>query len=101
MFNNLKTEYWIEGIADWQLPHIIDNVRSYNYYIERGIIVEAAQGVPADIPLISRSIKDDSLILTNDRFLDHMDIIPSESWLYRHRVPFNIYDGKFRIYLPK
>ena len=101
MFNNLKTEYWVKGIADWKLPHCIDNFLLYNYYKERGIITEAAKGIPADIPLILQAIQDDSLILTNDRFLDHMDIIPSRSWLYRHRVPFKIYDGEFRIYLPK
>jgi len=101
MYYTLKNDYWIIGIADWKLYYCIDYLESYKYYLGRRIIVEAPQGIKADLLLIMKAIQNDCLILTNDRLLDHLDIIPSESWLKSHRVMFKIYNGEFKIYLPK
>ncbi len=101
MYNNLKYDYYITGIADWELYYCIDYRPSYEYYLRRRIILEAPQGIEADILLILKAIQDDCPILTNDTFRDHMDLIPSELWLYTHRIPFDIIKGEFRIYPPK
>ena len=101
MYNTLKYEYWIIGIADWQLYNCIDNLESYKYYLKRRIIIIAPPGIKADILIIKEAIQDDCLILTNDSLIDYADLIPSESWLQNHRVTFDIINGEFRIHLPK
>jgi len=101
MYNTLKYKYWIIGIADWQLYYCIDYLESYKYYLKRRIIVEAPPGIKADIILILKAIQDDCPILTNDNLREHEDLIPSKSWLKNHRIPFDIINGEFRIYLPK
>ncbi len=42
----------------------------------------------------------DRTIVTLDKFREHIDIIPSESWLRSHRATFDIIDGEFIIYFP-
>lgn len=101
MYNTLKYKYWIIGIADWQLYNCIDNLESYKYYLKRRIILEAPPGIKADILLIMKAIQDDCPIITNDNLRDHEDLIPSISWLKNHRIPFDIINGEFRIYLSK
>jgi len=101
MFNTLKYDYYIIGIADWQLYYCIDYRESYEYYLRRRIILEAPKGIDADILFILKAIHDDCPILTNDRLQDHLDLLPSEWWLETHRIPFDIIKGEFRIYLPK
>ena len=101
MFNTLKYEYWIIGIADWDLYKCIDYFESYKYYLGRGIIIQSPPGIKADKIMIMTAIKLDCLMLTNDNLRDHEDLIPSESWLKDHRVTFKINNGEFRIYLPK
>ena len=101
MFNTLKYEYWIIGIADWNLHKCIDYPESYKYYLGRGIIIQAPPGIKADEIMIMTAIKRDCLILTNDKLKDYEDLIHSESWLKNHRVTFDIINGAFRIYLPK
>ncbi len=100
MYNTLKYTYYIIGIADWKLYYYIDYRVSYEYYLRRRIIVEAPEGIEADILFIMKAIQDDCPILTNDILRDHTDLFPSESWLETHRIPFDIIKGEFRIYLP-
>ena len=90
MFNTLKYEYWIIGIADWDLHKHIDYPESYKYYLGRGIIIQSPPGIKADIIMIMTAIERECLILTNDNFREHEDLIPSESWLEEHRVTFDI-----------
>ena len=101
MYNALKYEYWIIGIADWGLYSCIDYVESYKYYLGRRIIIIAPPGIEADRLLIICAVHDNCFIVTNDKFLDHMDIIPSKEWLESHRIPFDIKDGEFIVHLPK
>ena len=101
MFNTLKYEYWIIGIADWKLNKCIDYPESYKYYLGRGIIMQSPPGIEADKIMIMAAIKHDCLIITNDNLGDHEDLIPSEFWLKSHRSPFKIINSEFRIYLPK
>ena len=97
MFNTLKYEYWIIGIADWDLYKYINYLDSYKYYLGRGIVIQSPPGIKADIIMIMTAIEHDCVILTNDNFRDHEDLIPSESWLEEHRVTFDIVNGEFRI----
>ena len=101
MYNTLKFEYWIIGIADWKLYNCIDYLGSYKYYLGRGIITQAPPKIAADILMIMTAIKLDCLIVTNDNLGEYEEIIPSEFWLKSHRVPFDITNSEFRIYLPK
>ncbi|MCK4239759.1 MAG: hypothetical protein KAX33_11585, partial [Candidatus Lokiarchaeota archaeon] len=50
--------------------------------------------IKADIIIIMEALEDDCLILTKDKLLDHMNIIPSKSWIKSHRVPFDIINGE-------
>lgn len=100
MYNTLKYTYYIIGIADWQLYYCIDYRESYEYYLRRRIIVEAPEGIEADLLFIMKAIRDDCPILTNDTLRDHTDLVPSESWLETHRIPFDIIKGEFRLYVP-
>ncbi len=101
MYDTLKYEYYIIGIADWDLYKCIDYRESYKYYLGRSIITQAPPGIKADIIMIMTAIQNDWLILTNDKLRDYEDIIPSESWVKNHRITFNIIKGEFRIHLPK
>ena len=101
MYNRLKYEYWILGIADWKLFSVIDYREAYRTYITRRIIIEAPPDIPADKLMIELAIKRDWLIITNDKFEDHKGVLVSESWIKLHRVPFEISEGKFIIHLPK
>ena len=101
MYYSLRDEFWIIGIADWGLYNCIDDVQRLQWYLARRVITFSPPGTKADIPLLETAIKLDCCIISNDRFLDHMDIIPSESWLESHRIPFKIYKGEFIIYFPK
>ncbi|KKL26738.1 hypothetical protein LCGC14_2392300 [marine sediment metagenome] len=100
MFNTLKSKYWILGIADWKLFNCIDFLESYKNYIVRRIIIHAPPNIPADILMIREAIESDNLILTNDKLREYGNLFPSESWLESHRVSFDIFDGKFIIYIP-
>ena len=101
MFYTLKTKYYVIGIADWGLYGVIDDFESYKYFLSRRFIIQSPPGIKADILLIMKARQDDCLILTLDRFLDHMDIIPSKPWLKSHRATFEINDGEFKINLPR
>jgi len=39
MFNTLKYDYFIFGVADWDLYNCIGYPESYRYYLGRGIII--------------------------------------------------------------
>lgn len=100
MFNTYKYDYYIRGIADWKLYYYIDDKSSYEEYKLRRIILDAPPRIEADELLIRLAIYYDCPIVTNDKFRDHTDLIPSKSWLYKHRIPFDIIKGKFIIYFP-
>ena len=100
MYDTLKYNYWIIGIADWKLYNCIDYNESYKYYLKRRVIVEAPPGIKADILIIMMAKLYGCLILTNDKLRDHEDLIPSKSWLKNHRITFNIVKGEFKVHLP-
>ena len=101
MYNTLKYEFWIIGIADWRLFDCIDYPLSYKYYLDRRIIFETLPFIKADVMMIMSAVQGDYLMLTNDKLKDHEDLTPSESWLKDHRVSFDIVNGEFKYYLPK
>lgn len=101
MFNTLKYEFWIIGIADLKLFRCIDYPLSYKYYLDQRIIFETLPFIKADVMMIMSAVEGDYLMLTNDKLKDYEDLIPSESWLKDHRVPFDIVNGEFKYYLPK
>ena len=97
-FNYLRPNYYVIGIADWDLYKVIDDRETFKYYVANRWIIISLQGIKADILLIKKAILADCIIVTLDKFKDHMDIIPSESWLRSHRAPFDIIDSEFIIY---
>ncbi len=102
MFNSLRFEYFIIGIADWGLDNCIDNKEPYRNFIGRGIVNRSPPGVKADKLIIMTALTHGCLMLTNDNyFKDHANLIPSESWFEEHQATFDIINGEFRIYLPE
>lgn len=99
-FNYLRTMYYVIGIADWDLYKVIDDREIFKYYVANRWIIISPQGIKADILLIMKAIQADCIIVTLDKFREHMEIIPSESWLKSHRATFDIIDGEFIIYFP-
>jgi len=100
MFQTLKFEYWVIGIADWNLQYCINNPEFYSSYLKRGIITQVPPKIKADILIIMTAKVNDCLMITNDKFREHINLIPSELWLQEHLYQFEIINGEFRIYPP-
>ncbi len=98
MFQTLKSEYWVIGIADWNLQYCINNPEFYSSYLKRGIITQTPPKIEADILIIMIAIAHDCFMITNDKFRDHIDLIPSELWLQEHLRKFEIINGEFQFY---
>lgn len=102
MFDCLKFEFFIIGIADWKLDYWIDYKESYKNFIERGIVNRSPPGVKADKIIIMTAIKHGCLMLSNDNYYkDYPELFPSESWFEEHIRKFDIINGELRIILPR
>ncbi|MFW9970594.1 MAG: hypothetical protein ACFFDF_10360 [Candidatus Odinarchaeota archaeon] len=102
MYNALKYNYWVIGVADLSLFREIDDRVGYKYeYLERNIIYEVPSREDADYYIIKKAILLDCYILSNDHFRDYAHLFPDKSWLETHRVSFMIIDGDFIYRTPK
>ena len=45
MFNTLKYDYFIIGVADWDLYNCIGYPESYRYYLGRDIIIQSPPSI--------------------------------------------------------
>jgi len=100
MIDYLQYDYEIESIADNSLRGKIDDIKSYNWYLDNRIISQAPY---ADIKILIKTELYDCYFITNDRSMlyDHRDIIPSVKWFYDHRIEFDIKNGVPLLYYPK
>lgn len=82
------------------MQYCINNPEFYSSYLKRGIITQVPPKIKADILIIMTAKVNDCLMITNDKFREHINLIPSELWLQEHLYQFEIINGEFRIYPP-
>jgi len=76
-------------ICDPTLKYKIDKPTEYKILIKEGLIIEAPK--VADEFILSFALKREfCFIISNDRFRDYLDQLPSKQWLEERRVSFMI-----------
>jgi len=83
----------IRCICDPSLKYYIDKPIEYKVLIEERIIIEAPK--VADEFLLSFALKHDfCLIISNDRFRQYLNQLPSKEWLEERRISFMIINNE-------
>lgn len=83
-------------ICDPSLRYHIDKPLEYKQLIEEGLIYEAPK--IADEMILSFALKHKFCwIISNDRFREYIDQLPSREWLEERRVPFMIIGDKLSL----
>lgn len=83
----------IHCICDPTLKYNIDKPIDYQALIREGVIIEAPK--VADDFILSFALKHDfCFIISNDRFRDYIEQLPSKQWLEERRISFMIIDNK-------
>ncbi len=83
----------IRCICDPSLKYYIDKPTEYKVLIEERIIIEAPK--IADEFILSFALKDEfCFIVSNDRFRQYINQLPSKEWLEERRISFMIIDNQ-------
>lgn len=78
MYYTLRPNYYIIGIADWKLRKCINRREYYKQYLKGGKIIQVRPEIEADILIIMTALVHDCLMITNDKFEAHLELVPSE-----------------------
>ena len=79
----------IHCICDPSLRYYIDKPSDYKMLVKEGVIHEAPK--VADEMILNFALKHEfCFIISNDRFKEYIDQLPSKQWLEERRVPFMI-----------
>ena len=77
----------IYSICDPSLKHYIDQPNEFNILIKEGVILEAPK--VADEMILGFALKHNfCFIVSNDKFRDYTDQLPSKKWIQERRVTF-------------
>lgn len=83
----------IHCICDPSLKYYIDKPTEFQVLIKEGLISEAPK--IADEMILSFALKHDfCFILSNDKFRDYIEQLPSKKWLEDRRISFMIIDNQ-------
>ncbi|HEC37715.1 MAG TPA: hypothetical protein ENI29_05720 [bacterium] len=83
----------IRCICDPSLKYYIDKPIEYNVLIEERIIIEAPK--VADEFILSFALKHEfCFIVSNDRFRQYINQLPSKQWLEERRISFLLIDNQ-------
>jgi len=83
----------IHCICDPSLKYYIDNPNEYENLVKEDVIIEAPK--VADEFILSFALKHDfCFIISNDRFRQYLDQLPSKQWLEERRISFMIINNE-------
>jgi len=83
----------IHCICDPALKYYIDKPVEYQALVREGVIIEAPK--VADEFILGFALKNDfCFIISNDRFRNYIEQLPSKQWLEERRISFMIIDNK-------
>lgn len=83
----------IHCICDPSLRYYIDKPNDYEMLIKEGVIIEAPK--VADEMILSFALKHKfCFIISNDRFREYIEELPSKKWLEDRRIPFLIIEAE-------
>ena len=94
LINNLEFKHEkIHCICDPTLKYYIDKPIEYQALIREGVIIEAPK--VADEFILGFAFKHDfCFIISNDRFRNYIEQLPSKQWLEIRRISFMLIDDK-------
>jgi len=81
----------IHCICDPSLRHYIDKLNEFEALIKEGVLIEAPK--VADEFILSFALKENfCFIISNDKFREYIDQLPSKQWLEDRRISFMVID---------